>query len=143
MADPTTILVAARDEEDNIGETVTALRRAFPDAEVIVADDGSRDATAERAEAAGAFVICLPRRGKGEALSAAERAAPPGALLLVDADVRGDLTPLLPSDKVSQGLRIAVFARRQGGGFGVAKAAARALIRLRSGFEGSAQEVLS
>jgi hypothetical protein len=135
VADPTTILVAARDEEDNIGETVTALRRAFPDAEVIVADDGSRDATAERAEAAGAFVMCLPRRGKGEALSAAERAAPPGALLLVDADVRGDLTPLLPSDKVSQGLRIAVFARRQGGGFGVAKAAARALIRLRSGFE--------
>ena len=135
MADPTTILVAARDEEDNIGETVTALRRAFPDAEVIVADDGSRDATAERAEAAGAFVMCLPRRGKGEALSAAERTAPPGALLLVDADVRGDLTPLLPSDKVSQGLRIAVFARRQGGGFGVAKAAARAMIRLRSGFE--------
>jgi hypothetical protein len=135
VADPTTILVAARDEEDNIGETVTALRRAFPDAEVIVADDGSRDATAERAEAAGAFVMCLPRRGKGEALSAAERAAPPGALLLVDADVRGDLTPLLPSDKVSQGLRIAVLARRQGGGFGIAKAAARALIRIRSGFE--------
>jgi hypothetical protein len=135
VAEPTTILVAARDEEDNIGETVTALRRAFPDAEVVVADDGSRDATAERAEAAGAFVMCLPRRGKGEALSAAERAAPPGSLLLVDADVRGDLTPLLLSDKVSQGLRIAVFARRQGGGFGVAKAAARALIRLRSGFE--------
>jgi Glycosyl transferase family 2 len=135
VAEPTTILVAARDEEDNIGETVRALWRAFPDAEVIVADDGSRDATAERAEAAGAFVMCLPRRGKGEALSAAERAAPPGALLLVDADVSGDLTPLLPSDEVSQGLRIAVFARRQGGGFGIAKAAARALIRLRSGFE--------
>jgi hypothetical protein len=135
VAEPVTILVAARDEEDNIGETVTALRRAFPDAEVIVADDGSCDETAERAEAAGAFVMCLPRRGKGEALSAAERAAPPGALLLVDADVSGDLTPLLPSDEVSQGLRIAVFARRQGGGFGIAKAAARALIRLRSGFE--------
>ena len=135
MADPTTILVAARDEEDIIGETVTALRRAFPDAEVIVADDGSRDATAERAEAAGAAVLNLQRRGKGEALSAAERAAPPGALLLVDADLRGDLTPLLPSDNVSQGLRIAAFARRQGGGFGVAKAAARALIRLRSGFD--------
>jgi len=130
-----TILVAARDEEEIIGETITALRRAFPDAEVIVADDGSRDATAERAEAAGAAVLNLPRRGKGEALSAAERAAPPGVLLLVDADVRGDLTPLLPSDNVSQGLRIAVFARREGGGFGVAKAAARALIRLRSGFE--------
>jgi hypothetical protein len=41
----------------------------------------------------------------------------------------------MPSDEVSQGLRIAVFARSQGGGFGIAKAAARALIRLRSGFE--------
>ena len=141
MADPVTILVAARDEEDGIGETVEALRRSFPDAEVIVADDGSRDATAERAETAGAIVLRLPRKGKGEALSAAERAAPPGALLLVDADLRGDVTPLLPSDKVPPGLRIAAFAERQGGGFGFAKAGARWLIRLRSGFQ--AREPLS
>ena len=141
MADPVTILVAARDEEDGIGETVEALRRSFPDAEVIVADDGSRDATAERAETAGAIVLRLPRKGKGEALSAAERAAPPGALLLVDADLRGDVTPLLPSDKVQPGLRIAAFAERQGGGFGFAKAGARWLIRLRSGFQ--AREPLS
>jgi hypothetical protein len=141
VADPLTILIAARDEEDAIGETVAALRLSFPDVEVIVADDGSRDATADRAEAAGAFVLRLPRRGKGEALSAAERAAPPGALLLVDADLRGDLGPLLPSDTVSQGIRVAAFAARQGGGFGIAKAAARALIRLRSGYE--AREPLS
>jgi hypothetical protein len=141
VIDPLTILVAARDEEASIAETVAALNRSFPDAEVIVADDGSRDATAERAENAGAVVLRLPRRGKGQALSAAERAAPPGALLLVDADLRGDLTPLVPSDKVSQGLRIAAFAERQGGGFGIAKSVARGLIRLRSGFE--AHEPLS
>ena len=141
MADPLTILVAARDEEASIAETVAALRQAFPDAEVIVADDGSRDATAERAESAGAVVLRLPRRGKGQALSAAERAAPPGGLLLVDADVRGDLAPLVPSDKVSQGLLVAVFAERQSGGFGITKRVARALIRARSGFE--AREPLS
>jgi hypothetical protein len=135
--DALTILVAARDEEDAIAETVAALRESFPEAEVIVADDGSRDATADRAEAAGAIVLCLPRRGKGEALSAAERAAPPGALVLADADLRGDLSPLLPAD----GVRIARFAERQGGGFGIAKAVASALIRFRSGF--SAQEPLS
>ena len=73
MADPTTILVAARDEEDNIGETVTALRRAFPDAEILVADDGSRDATASVAGQAGARVVRLPRLGKGQALTLAER----------------------------------------------------------------------
>ncbi len=131
MADPLTILVAARDEEDAIGQTVATLRRSFPDAEVIVADDGSRDRTAERAEAAGAVVLSLPRRGKGQALSAAERAAPPGALLLVDADLRGDLIPLAEPE----GLRIAAFAEREGGGFGIAKRVARTLIRLRSGFE--------
>jgi hypothetical protein len=130
VAEPAAILVAARDEEERIGDTVAALRQAFPDAKVIVADDGSRDATAARAEAAGAAVLRLPRRGKGQALSAAERAAPQGPLLLVDADVRGDLTSL-PTD---EGVRIAAFAQRRGGGFGVAKRTARALIRLRTGF---------
>ena len=130
MVELAAILVAARDEEERIAETVAALRQAFPDAEVIVADDGSRDATADRAETAGAVVLRLPRRGKGQALSAAERAAPPGPVLLVDADVRGDLAAL-PSDA---GIRIAVLAERRGGGFGVAKRSAGALIRLRTGF---------
>src|SRR5258708_1330049 len=112
VAEQLTILVAARDEEDAIARTVAALRDAFPGAEVIVADDGSHDATAERAEGAGARVLRLERRGKGQALSAAERAAPPGSLLLVDADLSGDLTPLVPSDKVSQGLRIAALTPR-------------------------------
>jgi hypothetical protein len=136
-----TILVAARDEEGAIGETIRALRDAFPEAEVIVADDGSRDRTADVAEEAGATVLRLRRRGKGEALSAAERAAPPGALLLVDADVRGDVRPLVPSNSLLLGIRVARFAVRQGGGFGIVKEIARALIRLRSGFE--AQEPLS
>ena len=124
--------MAARDEEDAIARAVESLRAQFPDAEVIVADDGSRDATAERAEAAGATVLRLPRRGKGQALSAAERAAPPGSLLLVDADLSGDLTPLCVAQR---GLRVASFARREGGGFGIAKRVARELIRLRAGVE--------
>ena len=130
---PLTILVAARDEEDVIADTIRALHEQFPDAEVLVADDGSSDATAERADAAGAVVLRLPRRGKGQALSAAERAAAPGALLLVDADVRGDLGGL-GADGHNGGLVTAAFATRRGGGFGLAKSASRALIRLRSGF---------
>jgi Glycosyl transferase family 2 len=128
-----TILVAARDEEDVIADTIRALHEQFPGAEVLVADDGSRDGTAERAEAAGAVVLRLPRRGKGQALSAAERAAAPGALLLVDADVRGDLGELV-ADSHKDGLVTAAFATRRGGGFGLAKSASRALIHLRSGF---------
>ena len=131
--EPWTILIAARDEEERIAGTVETLRGQFPDAEVIVADDGSRDATAARAEAAGATVLRLPRRGKGQALSAGERAAPPGSLLLVDADLRGDVRELRSG--AAEGLRVARFARREGGGVGLAKGVARALIRLRAGLE--------
>lgn len=132
MAEPSgAILIAARDEEDVIAETIRALREDFPGVEIIVADDGSRDATADRAEAAGAIVLRLSRRGKGEALSAAERAAPPGSLLLVDADVQGDLRPILD---VASDLAVAVFARRVGGGLGIAKTVSRAVIWLRTGY---------
>jgi hypothetical protein len=130
--EPLTILVAARDEESVIGTTVVALRRTFPDAEVIVADDGSRDRTADVAEEAGAIVLRLPPRGKGQALSAAERAAAPGRLLLCDADLTGDLRPLLAG---GSDLTIAAFAQRIGGGFGVAKRVARSLIALLGGLE--------
>ena len=128
--------MAARDEEEAIGRTVASLRRQFPGAQVIVADDGSRDATAARAEAAGAVVLRLPRRGKGQALSAAERTAPAGALLLVDADVAGDLRALCV-DSTQAGLRVARFTRREGGGLGIAKGVAQALIRLRAGIDTS------
>ena len=127
-----TVLVAARDEEETIARTVGALRTAFPDAEVIVADDGSRDGTADAAEDAGATVLRLPRLGKGQALSAAERAALPGRLLLCDAELEGDLGRLVNG---RGDLVVAAFAERQGGGFGLAKGVARALVRLRAGLE--------
>jgi hypothetical protein len=130
VAEPLTVLIAARDEESTISFTVASLRRSFPDAEVIVGDDGSRDGTADVAEAAGAIVFRLPRLGKGQALSAIERAAPPGRLLLCDADLVGDVSPLVERDG---GITVAAFERRVGGGFGIAKALARAIIRLRAG----------
>jgi hypothetical protein len=133
-----TVLVAARNEEERIGETLAALKRDFPNAEVIVVDGASADGTAERAENAGAFVIRLGRRGKGEALSTGERVAAPGALVLCDADLRGSLQPLTER---GGDLVVAAFARRVGGGFGLAKRVARALIRLRTGY--TAREPLS
>jgi hypothetical protein len=126
-----TILIAARDESEQIAATVATLYRHFPGAEVLVVDGGSADGTAERAEESGAVVLRLGRRGKGEALSAGERAAAPGSLLLVDADLCGDLRPLTEQDA---DLVVAAFARRIGGGFGLAKGVGRALIRLRTGW---------
>ena len=138
MADPAAILVPARDEEQTISATVSALRERFPGSELIVADDGSRDGTALEAERAGARVVRLARRGKGQALTLAEQEAPAGDLLLVDADLVGDLAPLVGTNG---DLAVAVFAERRGGGFGIAKATARELIRACAGF--SAREPLS
>jgi glucosyl-3-phosphoglycerate synthase len=132
------VLVAARNEEGRIGETIAQIRADFPSADVIVVVGDSTDETAERAEAAGAVVIRLDRPGKGEALSAAERAASPGPLLLCDADLTGSLAPLAESDA---DLAVAVFQHRVGGGFGIAKRVAGSLIRLRTGFD--PQEPLS
>ena len=145
MDEPLTVLVAARDEEDVVERTVSALRDAFPDAEVIVADDGSRDGTADAAERAGATVLRLARRGKGQALSAAERAAPPGRVLLCDADLDGDLRRLVAEHR--DDITVAAFTERVGGGFGVAKGVARALVSWRTGIRQheplSGQRVLS
>lgn len=132
MAEQLSILVAARDEEGRIGRTVAALRESFPDADVIVADDGSRDGTAAEAEEAGARVLRLPRRGKGQALALAEREAGQGAVLLCDADLTGDLRPLVESEA---DVAIAAFAEKQGGGFGIVKRTARELLRLATGRE--------
>ena len=129
MSEPT-VLVAARNEEERIEGTVAGLRRDFPGSKVIVVDGASEDGTVARAEAAGAIVLRLGRRGKGEALSAGERVAAPGPLLLCDADLRGSLTPLA---EAGADLAVAAFARRVGAGFGVAKRIARELVRLRTG----------
>jgi cellulose synthase/poly-beta-1,6-N-acetylglucosamine synthase-like glycosyltransferase len=73
------LIVAAYDEEDVIaGKVANALALDWPRdrLEMIVASDGSNDATAERARAAGAdLVLDLPRGGKIAAQNAgAERA---------------------------------------------------------------------
>ena len=70
------VIVAARNEADRIGETLDALRRSFPGATVIVADDASEDGTAEIALGRGAEVVSRGRpHGKGANVTAAAEAA--------------------------------------------------------------------
>ena len=114
-----TVLVAARDEEQRIGRTVAALREAFPGAEIVVADDGSRDGTASVASDAGARVVSLPRRGKGQALDARRARVPRGAAPPLRRRPRR--RPAGRSSKTDADLAVARFARRAGGGLGLAK----------------------
>jgi glycosyltransferase involved in cell wall biosynthesis len=53
-------IVPAYNEVEAIGSTIAAIRESAPDFDVLVIDDGSSDATAERASLAGAAVLRLP-----------------------------------------------------------------------------------
>jgi glycosyltransferase involved in cell wall biosynthesis len=138
VKDSLAVIVAARNEADRIAETVAALRGAFPAAAIWVADDASVDGTAELALAAGAQVVSRGRpHGKGANVGAAAEAAlsvePPALFLLCDGDLGGSAARLSPLvDAVERGecdLAVAAFARRAGGGFGLALGFAHWAIR--------------
>jgi glycosyltransferase involved in cell wall biosynthesis len=73
-------VIPALDEEAAIGSVVTGAL-GYTD-EVVVVDNGSRDATAVRARAAGARVVSEPRRGYGRACLTGAKAAPDDAVLV-------------------------------------------------------------
>lgn len=141
LAKVSDVIVAAYNEGDRIAATVAALRELIPGARVLVADDGSTDHTAAAAAAAGAEVVSAPRNiGKGGAASlAAARVAPGGSgvVLLCDADLADSAARLAPVVAAVAGdsadLAIAVFAKKVGGGFGLAREFARWAIERRSG----------
>jgi hypothetical protein len=139
---PSTVVavVAAYEREDTVGDTVRALLAIDGVDRVVVVDDGSRDATSERAAEAGAHVERLPvNAGKGAAVAAGvERAPDAGAYLLVDADggataaaARALLDPVLSGEA---DMTVGVLPPAGGrGGFGWVKRLAAAGIRRTTG----------
>ncbi len=93
------VVVAAYAEEAVIAGTVRALLAQDHVCEVVVACDGSPDATAQRARAAGAHVVLeLPRGGKHAAQAAAVARAGGSLLAFCDANTTwepGALTALV------------------------------------------------
>lgn len=139
------VLIAARNEADVIADTIASLRDSFPGAALWVADDGSEDGTAEAAMGAGAKVVRRGRpHGKGGNMTACAEAMlsepdPPAIVLLCDGDLAGSAGKLGPLvDAVRAGdcdLAVAMFARRVGGGFGIALGFSAWVIRKRCGAE--------
>lgn len=110
------IVIPAKNEAGAIGKVVALALEEFPDAEVIVVDDGSSDDTAGVAEKAGAKVIQHPESlGNGAAVKAGARAASGDVLAMMDGDGQHDprdLKRLIA--KLDDGYKMVVGARDSG-----------------------------
>jgi glycosyltransferase involved in cell wall biosynthesis len=153
MDQDTFVIVTAYNEADLIEATLATLAAAFPGAPLFVGDDGSSDATAALASAAGAHVVSSGRViGKGGAATLAARAALAAAaaaasdrgavFVLCDGDLgrsAGALTELAATVAAGEAdVAVAAFKRRVGGGVGLALGFARWAIRRRCGLVATA-----
>jgi glycosyltransferase involved in cell wall biosynthesis len=89
VAEPssTSIVIPAFNEAPAIGSLVSALRGGALWHEVIVVDDGSSDATADRAREAGAIVVRHPyNKGNGASVKTGIRRATGEFVLVIDGD---------------------------------------------------------
>jgi glycosyltransferase involved in cell wall biosynthesis len=65
----TLVFIPAWNEEASVAEVIADVRKALPEADILVVDDGSTDATAARARECEALVASLPfNQGLGAAL---------------------------------------------------------------------------
>lgn len=123
------VVIPALDEE---GRIAAAIRSVREDAEVLVVDGGSRDATRDRASREGARVLEAPR-GRGRQLDEGARAAAGDWLVFLHADSRlepgwAEALGALPADVVGGAFRLAVDSPRAG--FRVVERGVRLRVRL-------------
>jgi glycosyltransferase involved in cell wall biosynthesis len=81
-----TILIPCLNEELGIAAVVREYGSAFPQADILVVDNGSEDSTAVAAKGAGATVLTERRRGKARAVATALAVIDTDLVLMVDGD---------------------------------------------------------
>ncbi len=110
------IVIPAKNEGAAIAAVVANACLQYPDAEVIVVDDGSDDDTAKVAAEAGAMVVRHPESlGNGAAIKSGARAATGEIIAFMDGDgqhTASELAPLLK--RLDEGYEMAIGARDTG-----------------------------
>lgn len=82
-----TILLPTYNEEGNIGRMIDSISAAVGECEIIVADSGSTDRTADIAREKGKKVIIINKRGKGLAIRHALEQIKSDYLIILDSDL--------------------------------------------------------
>ena len=116
------VVIPTWDEAAGIAATVAHVRAIGPEAQVCVADGGSRDATVAHARAAGAQVIDTPR-GRGAQMNAGARATSAPVLLFLHADCR------LPPDAFTA-VHAVLSRGYEAGGFSIRYSSSHPLLRV-------------
>ena len=113
MPSSLSIILPARNEAPGLRRLLPALQKRYPDAEIIIVDDGSTDTTASLSTDSGARVISHPySKGNGAAIKSGARHASGETLVFMDSDGQHqveDIQPLL--DRLSEGYDMAIGAR--------------------------------
>jgi glycosyltransferase involved in cell wall biosynthesis len=110
------IVIPAKDEMATIQSVVMGMKQRFPEAEIVVVDDGSVDGTGSLAEKAGARVIRHPETlGNGAAIKSGARTANGDFLCFMDADGQHDPAEVASlMEKLEEGYDMVVGARNSG-----------------------------
>jgi glycosyltransferase involved in cell wall biosynthesis len=107
------IVIPAKNEEQGLAKVLPVLRATYPEAEIIVVNDGSTDNTVQVCEEAGVQVVSHPySKGNGAAIKSGARAASGEYIVFMDGDGQHD-----PADierllyKMEEGYDLVVGAR--------------------------------
>ncbi|MCX2863969.1 HAD-IB family phosphatase [Paucibacter sp. PLA-PC-4] len=127
-----TVLIPALNEERQIADVIAVVRQQAPNVEIIVIDDGSIDATIERAEAAGARVFTSTLLGKGASMEDGLNLVQTPWVLYLDADLGGLRSDLIErmTAPLAEGSADLVKARFSRSGGRVTELTAKPLLRV-------------
>ncbi len=85
------VVIPVHNEQQALASLINGIRQHVPDAEIIVVDDGSTDASAETARASGARIITHPYKiGNGAAIKSGLRHANGDTIVCMDGDGQHD-----------------------------------------------------